>query len=116
LRGPVDPGDTIRAGIVVTNIGSVAAARGQVIDIEVCVRPCGASDDSQDVLMMTLTDKSVSRLRTGRSKKFGAKATLPAGLDAGEYRLVAKVDSSSDVDESDESNNSAVSVCFEIVE
>jgi beta-lactam-binding protein with PASTA domain len=116
LRGAVSPGDRIRARIIVTNGGGAATEHGQLMDIEVCVRPCGALDDSQDTLIITLTDKRVSRLRVGRSKKYGARAVLPAGLDAGEYCLVAKIDCSDDVDESNEDNNTAVSSCFEIVD
>jgi len=116
LRAPVNPGDTIRTQIIVSNIGEVATAFKQVIDIEVCLRPCDAIDDTQDICVMTLTNRSVSNLRPGRSKKFNARVTLPADLEGGEYRLVAKVDSLNSVVELNEDNNTAVTTeCFEIM-
>jgi subtilase family serine protease len=65
---------------------------------------------------MTLTDLSVSSLQANKSKKFNASIIVPAGIEGGEYRLVAKVDSSNDVIEWIEVNNTAISECFEIVD
>jgi hypothetical protein len=116
LKATVNPGDTIRAQIIVTNIGTAATARKQVIDIEVCLRLCDATDDSQDISVMTLANLSVSNLRPGRSKEFNARVSVPADIEGGEYRLVAKVDSSNSLDESNEANNAAVTdECFEIM-
>lgn len=116
LRAPVTPGDTIRAKIIVTNIGTAATAHKQVIDIEIYLRPCDAIDDSQDISVTTLIDLSIGKLRPGKSKRFNDRVFLPGVLEGGEYRLVAKVDSSNSVEESNEVNNAAVTTeCFEIV-
>lgn len=115
FRDPVTPGDRIRAQIIVTNFGSAATAFKQVIDIEIFLRPCDAIDESEDILVMTLTDQSVSNLRPGRSKKFNAKLNVPV-LDYGDYKLVAQIDSEDTVEELDENNNMTVSnTCFELV-
>ena len=49
------------------------------------------------------------------SKKFNVRLILPIVPEGGEYRLVAKIDSSGYVVELDETNNEALSECFEIV-
>jgi subtilase family serine protease len=41
---------------------------------------------------------------------------LPEVPEGGEYQLVARIDSSEDVAELDETNNEALSECFEIIE
>lgn len=115
FRNPVTPGDRIRAQIIVTNIGGVATAFKQAIDIEIYLRPCDAIDESEDISMMTLTNQSVSKLRPGRTKKFNARLNVPV-LDYGDYKLVAQIDSEDTVEELDEDNNIAVSnICFELV-
>jgi hypothetical protein len=117
LKAPVGPGDTIRAQIIVRNIGSVATARKQVIDIDVGLRPCGVIDNAEDIFVTTLANLSVSNLRPGRSKRFSARVVLPA-VPEGAYQLVAEVDSPSpgSVDEWNEANNTAVTdECFEIM-
>ena len=115
FRDPVTPGDRIRTQIIVTNFGSDATAFKQVIDIEIYLRPCDAIDESEDVLVMNLTDKSVSNLRPNRSKKVNATLNVPE-LNHDDYKLVALIDSEDTVEELNEDNNMNVSnTCFELV-
>jgi hypothetical protein len=114
------PGRSGRAGFVrarleVTNVGDVAyrGAKRESVEIEICVRPCSSSDDLSDILVATLTKRSIRNLKVGHSKKFNVKVRLPASLD-GDYRLVAQIDSSDVVSESNENNNVAATSCFEI--
>ena len=115
LKEPVNVGDKIKTKIIVTNNGFIALAHKQTIDIEICLRPCGVIGDAQDILVMTLDDLSVSSLQAGKSMKFNADIIVPADIVGGEYRLAAKVDSSNDVIEFTEINNTAISDCFEIM-
>lgn len=115
LKEPVNIGDKIKTKIIVTNNGFIALAHKQTIDIEICLRPCGVIGDAQDIPVMTLDDLSVSSLQASKSRKFNADIIVPAGIEGGEYRLAAKVDSSNDVIEFTEINNTAITECFEIM-
>jgi hypothetical protein len=115
LKEPVNVGDKIKTQIIVTNNGFIALARKQVIDIEICLRPCGVIGDAEDIFVMTLDELSVSNLQAGKSRKFNAHIIVPVDIEGGEYRLAAKVDSSNDVIEFIEINNTAISDCFEIL-
>jgi hypothetical protein len=115
FRGSFSPGATIRAEIDVNNVGNIATAPKQVIDIQICLRQCNATDDTDDISLMTLRDQSVGNLGPNSSKTFRATFKLPAILDVGEYKLVAKVDSSEAVEELVEDNNEALSACFEFL-
>ena len=115
LKAPVSPGETIRAQIIVTNIGSAATEFKQVIDIGLYLRPCDAIDESQDILVTILANLSVSNLKPGRSKKLNVSLNAPE-IDYGDYKFVAQIDTEDTVEELDEDNNIAVSnTCFELV-
>lgn len=116
FKAPLGPGDKIRTRIVVSNRGLGTVARKQLIDIDIRLRPCGVIGDAEDIPLMLLSDQSISGLRAGASKKFGIRTRLPTDLEGGEYRLAAVVDSSNDVEEWIESNNTALSECLEVVE
>ncbi len=103
-----------RAAIDVNNIGTGATASKQVIDIEICLRAADATDDTGDITLLTLEDQSISKLAPGSSKTFRTPFNLPAVLGAGEYLLVAKIDSSEVVVELNENNNEALSEHFVI--
>ena len=113
----LNPGDTIRVPIIVTNMGWADTEKKQLMDIEIYLRPCNATDDSQDILLMKLEDQRVGGLRFGGgSKKFNARLVLPADIsETGQYCLFTKIDSSNEVVEMFELNNTALSDCFEIV-
>jgi len=114
LRGPLTSGDRIRTHLLITNIGGMPTAFKQVIDIYISLRPCDATDEDQDVYMTTLEDVKVSKLAPGNSKRVGFSLNLPILSEGGEYKFAAKIDSSGDVTEYDETNNEVVSDCFVI--
>ncbi len=115
FRSPLTSGDRVRTQIYVTNIGLIPTLSKQLIDIELCLRPCNAVNDDDDIDITTLGNISVSKLKPGKSKKINVRLSLPVDSDGSEYRLVAKIDSSEDVLELVETNNEALSECFEIV-
>ena len=113
FRGSTRPGAIGRAEINVSNVGILVTESKQVIDIEVNLRSCDVP--GPDITLLTLRDQSVSNLEPGKSKTFRTTFELPAGLGEGEYQLVARVDISEDVTELDETNNEALSTCFQIM-
>ena len=113
-RLPVDTvsgdGTRIRLPVTVANDGDTAIARGQRIELSVWARPVG-SDGSQDVLVATVPDQSISNLRPGRAKRITINLQLPAGLATGDYVLVVTVDPANAVPEAvpdGDQNNTAV--------
>jgi hypothetical protein len=112
FRSPLSSGDRVRTQINVTNIGNTATAFKQVIDIEILLRPCDVGDD---IYITTMYDKSVSNLASGRSKKYNVSLNLPEVPEGGEYQLVARIDSSDDMVELNETNNEALSECFAVI-
>jgi hypothetical protein len=104
----------VRTEIDIINSGIVNTLRKQLIDIGLCIRPCTAIDDSDDVSIKTFVDQQIGNLRPGNSKTLRFTFNMPPSgvIDAGEYKFVAKIDSSEDVAELNETNNEALSECF----
>ncbi|MAE63431.1 MAG: hypothetical protein CMJ18_04095 [Phycisphaeraceae bacterium] len=98
-----------RVPVVITNAGTTAVASGAKVDVRLVARPTSAVDDTQDVALSTLENRSVSGLKAGASRKFTTTVTLPDTLDADDYAIVAFVDDGDAVAESDETNNTAIS-------
>jgi hypothetical protein len=92
----------------VTNAGSAAVSSGKRVDIEIYARPADAAGSSQDTLLETLNNQSIGGLAAGSSKQFNATVYLPNSLASGEYVFVVCADTTDNVPESDETNNSAV--------
>ena len=82
-------GKAITVPVVVKNVGNVAMASGQKINIQI-----DAFDGTTTTPIKTLTAQSVSLLAAGGSATFTASVTLPMGLAAGTYNIVAVADSS----------------------
>ncbi len=95
--------------VTLTNEGNVPIERGQWIDVGYYARPVGAAGEADDVLIDTQSIPHASGLRPGQARQVRAVLTLPAGLADGEYEIVTKIDTGDDVEESDETNNQAVS-------
>jgi hypothetical protein len=89
--------------VTVTNAGNVATGRSQQMDVAIYARSGGT-----DTLVYRQEGVRVQNLQPGRTTTHNARLQLPAGMATGNYRLVAQVDASDDVVESDESNNEAV--------
>ncbi|QDU71179.1 peptidylprolyl isomerase [Mucisphaera calidilacus] len=98
-------------------VGSQVQVSRQVF-VQMYARPVGAVDDSQDVLLTVNNGEAVpvtiTGLRGGQTRRMMVTALLPAGMDTGDYRLVAVVDANNLVDEANlagdgEDNNIALS-------
>ena len=97
-------GKLMTVPVVINNVGNVALPLSQKINIEI-----DAFDGTTTTPIKTLVAQSVSSLKAGGSATFTASVTLPAGLAAGTYNLVAVADSSNLVAESNEGNNTVTS-------
>ena len=97
-------GKLITVPVTVKNHGNIPLGLGQKINIEI-----DAFDGTTTTLLKTVTAQSVSSLGSGKSAAFTTTVALPLGLATGPYNLVAKIDSSGLVTESDETNNKATS-------
>ena len=84
-------GTKIKLPLFVTNGGNNSLAKGQKADIQIFIRPEDAVDDSQDVLVTTAPNLSVSNLGSAKTKKFNVNVQLPAGLPTDDYVLASKV-------------------------
>jgi len=100
-------GTKIKVPVNVVNNGNVALPAGTTIDVIVALRPAGAGDDSQDLVLLTLNNQSIAGLKVGATKKLTANVLIPAGTASNDYVIVAKIDTSNDVTETNEGNNSA---------
>jgi len=99
-------GTKISLPIQVSNLGNVPLAAEQRMDVAIYARPVGSEGD-QDVPVRTLTGQLIGGLSAGETKTIAAAVLLPAGLEAGQYVLAVQVDSSGQIEESDETNNVA---------
>ncbi len=92
--------------VVIGNEGNVSVAKGQKIDIQLVLRP---DDGGADVHLATAAGASISGLKPGKSKSATLSAAIAAATPAGNYHLVAIVDSDDDVaNEPDDDNNEIV--------
>lgn len=89
--------------IIVRNIGEMATEPKEVVDMEFSLQDV---DGIIPDIVSTIYDVSIGKLRPGVSKRLllDIPFTIPA-LTYGTFRLGAYVDSSDEVDESDEGNN-----------
>lgn len=102
-------GDKTKVDLVVSNLGNVALNKSQTVDIQIVARPDGVNDDSQDVLVTTVENAKIGGVEAGKPKTVKADIEIPALLADGNYRLVALVDTSDEVIETNEANNTATS-------
>lgn len=76
------------------------------IDITVVARPADASDDSEDVVIGTLTGRSIAGLNSASNiKSYNVNVVLPSDLPAGDYNIVGIVDTTNLLAETNENNN-----------
>ena len=96
--------------VLVANNGNITD--DTKIDIEIFARPVGAVDDSQDILIEVLPDycqvPPPAPVPPGYDNRRKLRIYLPADMAAGEYHLGVNVDSSDEVNESNEHNNTAL--------
>lgn len=95
ITNPIDSTQTLPAKVTV--------------GVQVVLRPHDAVDDSQDVVISK--DPQFAKLATlgpGKSASVSVAVTVPGNLDADDYDVVAKIDTTSALTESNESNNEAM--------
>ena len=96
-------GKVMTIPVVAKNVGNMALPAGQRINIAI-----DANDGGTPTVLKTLTGLSVSSLGAGMSVTFVTTVSLPIGLAAGTYNIVAVVDSSNLVTgDTDRANNTA---------
>jgi hypothetical protein len=97
-------GALISVPVVVRNAGNVAMTAGQKIDIQIDMVSNGLTTP-----LRTLSGQSVSSLKPNALTTFTTSVTLPPGMASGAYNLVATVDSSHQLADSNETNNTVIS-------
>ena len=97
-----------RAPVVVTNEGVLAVPKDASIDIQVLARPSEPGSGLEEQDLYSLVDQPIGGLAPGKSKTFTASLAIPEDLAGGDYDLVAVIDGSGGVAESNEDNNEAV--------
>lgn len=96
--------------VIITNDGNMAVGKGKTITVELAARPAWAGDNpSSDIVLAVNKGFSVSNLKPGKSKSLNMNVVIPADTPEDEYYLIAKVDTDSDVAESNENNNTSKS-------
>ena len=99
-------GKLITVPVVVKNVGNVALAAGQKINIEI-----DAFDGTTTTPLKTLTGVSVSTLGAGKSATFTTTVVLPVSLKTGTYNIVAVVDTLDQVTgDTNRANNTVTSI------
>jgi len=98
----VIPGDRAVVEVVVTNQGGDPAI-GK-IDIDLYASLGDIVLDGDDTLLASLTGQAV-KLAPGQSKTYKARVTVPAGGPAGDYYLLADVDTGGAIPDADPGNN-----------
>ncbi len=124
-------GRVTRFPVVVTNTGNLPLPKDATARLEILARPAGLGDDpSADVVVYTDNELKLARLGPERSKKLNLPVRLPAGLaepdpgeipplavgDGADFVFVAKITPSDDVNESDDTDNEALSDPIHVIE
>ena len=91
--------------ITVRNRGNIGVQAN--IQMHVLATPDGDPDNPANVLLATLDDQSIN-LAPGQTKDFLAAVSLPADMPEGTYSIMALIDTTDVVAESDEQNNDAL--------
>lgn len=79
------------------------------IDINIVARPVDAQDASEDVVIGAVKGANIAGLGVGTSiRNVTAKIALPTTLPAGQYNIVAVIDTTNQLAETDETNNEGV--------
>jgi hypothetical protein len=97
-------GTRIVLPVAVRNIGNMAVSLGASVDIQVFAHPVSGGSDQ---LLTTLANQPISLLAANASRTFMPVVTLPMGLAANDYQLVAQL-TPHNVTESDTTNDSAI--------
>jgi hypothetical protein len=104
----------VRLPVSITNVGTQAVDRGARLGVQVALRPVGATDSSQDVVIDEV-EVPVSRLSAGRTRKTLLRLEIPPTLAEGEYRFVVGGDLGQFGSEPDVENNFAVATSTTLV-
>ncbi len=104
FTGRVLPGDTGTLSLTLTNNGNIPAAK----TIYVKIYASATTERGADAVRIATNTVGID-LAAGATQEAAIELTMPSSLPAGEYFLIAEIDSSNRIEESDETNNDAVS-------
>lgn len=110
LAPRLSPGETASTPadmlVRVENISPFAMAAGETFDVSVILRPTGAADSSEDIVIGTQTyTVGVGGLGTNDVISGTVSVVVPAGLEGGSYDVIAVVDPADELADLDESNH-----------
>ena len=91
----------VEISLEITNTGNDTTANNQTIDIDIYGKP----EYGEEILIETITDQNIGRLKSGQSKKLKLSAAVPASLETGSYQLSVYIDSGDDISENNEEDN-----------
>jgi CARDB len=97
-------GTNYRLPLLVTNLGNLATAKDQLVEIKIAAR---STTGGNDVPLADITDVKLGRVSPAKAKTLNTTFQLPKELVDGDYELVVKVDTANDVPELDETNNTS---------
>jgi len=103
---------TIKVNVV--NQGNVAAAKGQKINIRIVAKST-ANGAEWDLVAINKQFLSISNLKPGFRKTYNGNIVIPTNLPAGTYQIIVTIDSSEEVNESDEANNEIIDLAFDVL-
>lgn len=103
VTGPLARGETFNVPVLVENVGNARINKTMVIDVYISA---SGEIDGDAVRIGRASAVSVNLAR-GTSMTAQVKVTIPAGTDFGTYSLVAVIDATNVVAESNEFNNTA---------
>jgi hypothetical protein len=108
LPVPSVPGDKGKVSIVIGNWSNHAASGKINIDIYASLHSIDQPLDSNDIKLVTLANQSVNIARYS-AKTYTASVQIPPNIEPNDYYILANIDSTNTIAESDEENNLAVS-------
>jgi hypothetical protein len=108
LPVPSVPGDKGKVSIVIGNWSNHAASGKINIDIYASLHSIDQPLDSNDIKLVTLANQSVNIARYS-AKTYTASVQIPPNIEPNDYYILADIDSTNTIPESDEENNLAVS-------
>ena len=104
VTGQTTPG---RVRVRVANAGNVPLPRGQRVDLDVVLRPVGATDASQDIRIGAVNGRRISGLKPDRSVATNVPVSIAPSLPAGDYTILVSATPTAALVEPDVDNNSA---------
>lgn len=88
-----------------TNLSNQAFANGTRVAVQAYLRPVGDSSGAGDVAVSTVRQETIGGMKAQSSRTRVTKIKVPSAINAGEYRLIVKLDQAGGLAEVNEQNN-----------